>query len=99
MALYNKPSPKVIIVDHRYMKYIHGIGNRNLHMDIPCPVAISSYLLTTNAALFISTLSFKFVLVSKCTDNQNFHPCVTTVQQCRPQATNLNSKSHTLANW
>ena len=68
-------------------------------MDIPCPVAISSYLLTTNAVLFISTLSFKFVLVSKCTDNQNFHPCVTTVQQRRPQATNLNTKSHTLANW
>ena len=67
-------------------------------MDIHCPETVGSYLLTINAVFFILILSFKYLFL-RCTDSQNFHPYDITVQQCHPQATNLNTKSHTLANW
>ena len=55
----NQPNKsKVALYKHRYTNYVHGIGNGNSRMDIPCPVVVGSYLLTINAVLLISTLSF-----------------------------------------
>ena len=45
------------VSEHRYTNYVHGIGNGNSCMDIPCPVVVGSYLLPINAVLLISTLS------------------------------------------
>ena len=68
-----------VVCNHRYTNYVHGIGNGNSHMDIPCPVTVGSYLLTINAVWLISTLSFKFLFL-RCADSLNFHLYVTTVQ-------------------
>ena len=82
--------------------YVHRIGNRILHMDIPCPVIIGSYLSTITAAFFISILSFKYLFIWFI-DSQIFHPYAspydTSVQQCLAPATNLNTELHTVANW
>ena len=64
---------------HRYTNYVHGIGNGNSRKDIPCPVTVGSYLLTINAVLLISTLSFKYLFL-RCADSLNFHLYITTVQ-------------------
>ena len=59
-------------------------------------------LLTKAAVVSMSTLSFKHLLLH-CTGGQIFHPIpydiMISVQQCRPQATNLNAKLHILDNW
>ena len=64
---------------HRYTNYVHGIGNGNSRRDIPCPVTVGSYLLTINAVLLISTLSFKYLFL-RCADSLNFHLYITIVQ-------------------
>ena len=76
--------------------YVQGIGNRILCMDIPCPINVSNYLSIVTASFFISTLSFKYLFLH-CTDGQIF-PYGINVQQYRPQAKNVHTKLHILAN-
>ena len=46
----------------------------------------------------VCNLVVKYLFL-RSANSQNFHPYNATVQQCRPQATNLNTKLHTQTNW